>query len=584
MRKLAWIPAASAVLVLAVVLGSGLLDGLRASAQGMVNFDIDPETTGNSASTLGTVEQDCYEITCPSAKCTWNGSSTFDGVSDYIIDIVVTGDTQAPVAYDASLNYDNTKVHIAPPGTNTVIKIPGAVDLGETGTPPDTDGTLSVGVITFLAAGTPGSGTITRVGLDIGAAGVITFSLNPKPLTSYASDAGVHCGVGAAPDCVRDTGKLAINVDCPVDADNDGVLDDVDLCPDTTFPDPVDANGCSDAQVDGDDDGICDPDAPSAGPSVCTGDDNCPTTYNPNQEDVGDGDGVGDVCDNCPATTNADQANSDADTYGNVCDNCPATTNQDQANSDADSYGNACDNCPATTNQDQANSDTDSYGNVCDNCPTTTNQDQADLDVDGVGNVCDNCPTNANSNQANSDVAADPPGDSYGDVCDNCPTVANEDQTNTDKTLYPPGDALGDACDPDDDNDTLLDDGDGGGPFSNPCEPGETSGCDDNCRLIPNDGQEDEESDGIGNVCELDVNCDGDLDTGDIILMLRYIAEWGDPPPALSEGCPPPAGDLNGPRATAYDDGVDTADLVAMVQCNAGLPYYNIVCPAAVAD
>ncbi|MGA1864886.1 MAG: hypothetical protein ACMUHX_07480, partial [bacterium] len=39
-----------------------------------------------------------------------------------------------------------------------------------------------------------------------------------------------------------------------------------------------------------------------------------------NQEDVGDGDGVGDVCDNCPDYPNPDQADSDGDNTGDSCD------------------------------------------------------------------------------------------------------------------------------------------------------------------------------------------------------------------------------------------------------------------------
>ena len=86
-------------------------------------------------------------------------------------------------------------------------------------------------------------------------------------------------------------------VDPPVtDGDGDGVNDDDDLCPGTASGDPVDANGCSDAQVDGDGDGVCDPGAVSGGPSDCTGSDNCPSTPNADQTDT-DSDGLGDACD-----------------------------------------------------------------------------------------------------------------------------------------------------------------------------------------------------------------------------------------------------------------------------------------------
>jgi len=178
----------------------------EAHAQGTVNFDIDPETTGNSADTLGTVEN-CYEVICPSAECDWNGSSSFDDVSDYVIDVVVSGDTEAPTDYYASLNYDETKVHVADPGTDTLIKMGGAKDLSE-GPLPDSDGTFAAGAMYLMGGpGTAGSGTIARVGLDIGASGVVTFSLNAPPDTAYVSDLGTHA-------VTRGTGMLAINEAC----------------------------------------------------------------------------------------------------------------------------------------------------------------------------------------------------------------------------------------------------------------------------------------------------------------------------------------------------------------------------------
>jgi len=102
------------------------------------------------------------------------------------------------------------------------------------------------------------------------------------------------------------------------DSDGDGVPDRDDLCPGTAAG-PVDANGCSDAQVDGDGDGVCNPGAASGGPSGCSGSDNCPSTVNPGQSD-GDTDAVGDACDNCPDDPNPNQENVDGDEWGDACD------------------------------------------------------------------------------------------------------------------------------------------------------------------------------------------------------------------------------------------------------------------------
>jgi hypothetical protein len=66
--------------------------------------------------------------------------------------------------------------------------------------------------------------------------------------------------------------SYALGVDC----DGDSVGDQLDLCPDTAGGQPVDGSGCSDQDVDPDGDGFCDPGAPSAGPSICSGSDVCP--------------------------------------------------------------------------------------------------------------------------------------------------------------------------------------------------------------------------------------------------------------------------------------------------------------------
>jgi YVTN family beta-propeller protein len=59
-------------------------------------------------------------------------------------------------------------------------------------------------------------------------------------------------------------------------------------------------------------------------------------------------------------------------------------------NRDRDGWNDGVDNCPATSQGNQADLDGDGVGDVCDNCPTQANANQKDNDADGVGNVCDN--------------------------------------------------------------------------------------------------------------------------------------------------------------------------------------------------
>ena len=156
------------------------------------------------------------------------------------------------------------------------------------------------------------------------------------------------------------------------------------------------------APGDADDDGLAD----------C--EDNCPQADNAGQTDT-DGDGYGDACDddddqdgvadaddNCPLVPNPGQADDDQDQVGDVCDPCPGDPTNDV---DGDEVCGAIDNCPADPNPDQTDTDGDGMGDACD----------GDDDGDGIDDPLDNCALISNTGQANSD------GDVAGDACDCAP-------------------------------------------------------------------------------------------------------------------------------------------------------------------
>jgi hypothetical protein len=235
-----------------------------------------------------------------------------------------------------------------------------------------------------------------------------------------------------------------------------------------------------------------------------------------------DGDGIANTCDNCPTTANANQLNWDEDSTGDVCD----------SNIDGDAVPNAGDQCPFTPLGQSVDT------NGC-------SQSQVDQDLDGdcdpgksSPSWCtgsDNCPTSANPTQANvvhplspaGDACDDPDVDGWADSQDNCPDNYQPFQEDGDL------DGRGNLCDlpvactadPDCDNDNVSDgpaDPDAGGPIvAGP----------DNCLLIPNTNQLNQDTDSLGNACDNcptvknqdQINIDGDAfgdacDAGDFDL------------------------------------------------------------------
>jgi hypothetical protein len=157
----------------------------------------------------------------------------------------------------------------------------------------------------------------------------------------------------------------------PGDIDGDRVPDGQDNCP--TVYNPLQENDDGDAQGN-----RCDPDWDPDGDGVPTGFptrvDNCPFLANADQQDL-NANGVGDAC----------EQDGDGDTIYDFQDNCPTVSNRFQSNLDGDAEGDACD---ADVDGDDPDTAAD-LSNGLDNCPTVFNPDQRDDDRDGKRALCD---------------------------------------------------------------------------------------------------------------------------------------------------------------------------------------------------
>jgi len=310
------------------------------------------------------------------------------------------------------------------------------------------------------------------------------------------------------------------------DADGDGVCGAVDICP--GFDDNLDSDadgipdGCdafpddsqetidSDGDLIGNNSDPCpfDPLNDADMDGICGGLDNCPTVANADQSDV-DGDSLGDLCDLCP---NDAENDADGDTICGDLDTCPY-----DAQNDADNDG-ICGNLDSCPNDTLNDTDGDGVCDDVDQCPgLDDNFDSTDLD--GVGDCYDPCPR---------DVLNDADGDGICGDLDICPGF--NDRQDSDE------DGVPDGCDafPFDPLESIDRDGDGIADRVDLCPEDPLNDLDgdsvcgdmDNCPALANEDQIDLDSNGIGDLCQLEQKVIGSQTGGEFGISVSISGNY----------------------------------------------------------
>ena len=146
--------------------------------------------------------------------------------------------------------------------------------------------------------------------------------------------------------CSNQSGIVSAQVLVANDQDGDGVLDNLDQCPDSFWGHDVDAQGCSDEQRDSDGDGVnngldlC-PNTPQGQTVTARG---CEPVYVDQNGDGTatlldtDGDGVSDDLDVCAQTQSETQVNIEGCSNAQVFENLPADVDGDGISNELDPY------------------------------------------------------------------------------------------------------------------------------------------------------------------------------------------------------------------------------------------------------